>query len=327
MQPYSFIPIGALVAVVAFIVTYAFTPWLIRALLRTSITVKDLHKKGRPDVPTMGGIGVFVGVAAALTVSGALNLDYRFMFAIFLSGTLAALGGIVDDLFKLSKVALVGVTLLVGLPVVAFQAGSTLVYLTPFGPKDLGWFFWALVPFAFAFLMNGVNIYSGFNGLEAGLALVSSVSLGACAFLYGSWESAASLFALSGALLAFLKWNWDPARLLIGNSGTLLVGAIMAASIVTGTIKVAGVIALFPYIMNFIIRAGDRFNSTVADAQVLPDGRLKMIKTTALWAVFIRRSPAPEKTVVIRCMLVQIAFGMSAVIFAYFRANFIVPRF
>jgi UDP-N-acetylmuramyl pentapeptide phosphotransferase/UDP-N-acetylglucosamine-1-phosphate transferase len=315
------------VAVVAFIVTYAFTPWLIRALLRTSITVKDLHKKGTPDVPTMGGIGVFVGVAAALTVSGALNLDYRFMFAIFLSGTLAALGGIVDDLFKLSKVALVGVTLLVGLPVVAFQAGSTLVYLTPFGPKDLGWLFWALVPFAFAFLMNGVNIYSGFNGLEAGLALVSSMSLGACAFLYGSWESAASLFALSGALLAFLKWNWDPARLLIGNSGTLLVGAIMAASIVTGTIKVAGVIALFPYIINFIMRARDRFKSTVADAQVLPDGRLKMSKTTALWAVFIRRSPAPEKTVVIRCMLVQIAFGISAVIFAYFHANFIVPRF
>ena len=320
---WNFTFLSSIVFIAAFGVTYVVMPWLIKALTRAKILARDLHKKGTPAIPTMGGIGIFVGVAAALTLSGILNLDYRYSFAIFLSGTLAVLAGLIDDLFTLNKISLVVLTFLVSLPVIAFRAGSTLVYLTPFGPKDLGWFFWFVVPFDFAFLMNGVNIYAGFNGIEAGLGIVTSISLGVSALFYGSWESAISLFALSGALLAFLRWNWFPSKIFIGNSGTLLIGAVLASSIIAGTIKVVGAIALLPYFINFILRARDRFSSTVADVEALPDGTLKNNRITALWALFTYKSSAKETSLVIRCILIQAVFGLCAVIFANYHANLI----
>ncbi|HXZ89569.1 MAG TPA: hypothetical protein VEG61_00780, partial [Candidatus Dormibacteraeota bacterium] len=161
-------------AAVAFLVTYLTMPWLIRALRRAGITGIDLHKPRRPSIPTMGGLGIYAGFAVAMTIAPIFQLDYRLLFAIFLSGTLAVLAGILDDLFSLEKAALVALTFAVSVPVVTFEAGSTFVSLTPIGPADFGLFFWVLVPFAFAFLMNGVNIYAGFNGLEAGLGAVSS---------------------------------------------------------------------------------------------------------------------------------------------------------
>ncbi|MGA2460005.1 MAG: hypothetical protein ABSF82_01090 [Candidatus Bathyarchaeia archaeon] len=324
MAFWAFLPLIAL-SVVAFLLTYLLMPWLIAALTRAGIVGEDLHKQGTPKVPTMGGIGIFVGFAAAMTLSAVLQLDYRLMFAIFLSGTLALLAGLVDDLFKLGKMTLVVLTFLISMPVVAFRAGSTLVYLTPFGPADFGWFFWLLVPFAFAFLMNGVNIYAGFNGLEAGLGIVSCVSLGICALIYGSLESAAALLALSGSLLSFLKWNWVPARIFIGGSGTYLLGAVLASSIVAGTIKVVGVIALMPYIINFILRALDRFTWSVGET--LPGDKVRSTKRNALWALFMHNHPTKEQNVVRNCLMVQILFALGAIAYAYYHVNFVIPRF
>jgi len=310
--------------VVPFCVTYAIMPWLIASANRTGFTGKDLHKVASPDVPKVGGIGCFVGLASALTFSGLLSLDYRLLFAIFLSATLAVLAGLIDDLFTLRKVALVVLTFLISLPIIAFHAGTSKIYLSPFGPTDLGSLFWVLVPFAFAFLMNGVNIYAGFNGLEAGLGLVSAFSLAACAVIYGSLESAISLFALSGALLSLLKWNSFPAKTFIGGSGTFLVGAVLASSIIAGSFKIVGMIALFPYIVNFVLRASDKFTWSVGET--LPDGTITSRKVNALWAVFMHNSSTSEQHVVSRCILLQVVFGVLAVLFAYYHVTFIIPR-
>lgn len=307
----------------AFLATWLIMPWLIEALKSARITRRDLHKPGRRLVPTMGGIGVFVGFAAAMTFSALLGLDYRLLFAIFLSGTLALLAGVIDDLFELGKAAVIITTFLVSMPIVAFRAGSTLVYLTPIGPADFGWLFWLLVPFTFAFTMNGVNIYAGFNGLEAGLGAVTALSLGVCALIYGSVESATALFALSGGLVAFLKWNWLPAKIFPGGTGTFLIGAVLASSIIAGSIKIAGVIALIPYIANFVLRATDRFNWSVGNT--LSGGKITSGKRNALWALFMYRSRKSERYVVARCIATQIAFAAAAIAFAYIHVNFIRP--
>jgi UDP-N-acetylmuramyl pentapeptide phosphotransferase/UDP-N-acetylglucosamine-1-phosphate transferase len=99
-------------------------------------------------------------------------------------------------------------------------------------------------------LTNGINIYAGFNGLETGLGLITSFSLGICSLIYGSLESAISLLVLAGALTAFLKWNLPPAKVLPGNSGSYLIGAVLSASIIAGSIKLAGTIACVPYLFN-----------------------------------------------------------------------------
>ena len=321
MEPWTLLVPVFIFSFVAFLATYLAMPWLRRALRKAGITGRDLHKPRTPSIPTMGGVGIYAGFAVAMTISPILHLDYRFLFAIFLSGTLAVLAGILDDLFSLGKVTLVALTFAVSLPVVTFQAGSTFVYLTPIGPADFGLFFWVLVPFVFAFLMNGVNIYAGFNGLEAGLGIVSSLSLGICAIIYGSLESAVALLALAGSLLAFLKWNWFPAKVFIGGSGTFLLGSVLAAAIIAGSIKVVGVIALFPYFINFLFRATDRFDWSVG--KTLQNGTVTSRKRNAVWALFMYRKGRTERYVVLRCIAVQVVFAVAAIAFAYFHANFI----
>jgi len=317
------VPIS-MIGLVSFSVTYATMPWLIKSLTQAGITGIDFHKPGAPKIATMGGIGVFAGLAAAITVSAILPLNYRFLFAIFLSATLAVLVGLLDDLFRLGKTTLVWLTFLFGAPVIAFQAGSTIVYMSPVGPADLGWVFWILVPFAYAFLMNGVNIYAGFNGLEASLGAITAMSLSISAILYGSIESALSLLALSGALLAFLRWNWFPAKIFMGGSGTFLIGAVLASSIISGTIKLAGVVALTPYFINFVLRALDRFTWSVGETT--PNGEVVSKKRNALWALFMYKIPTTEPYVVRRCLLVQLMFGLGAIVFAYYHVNFALPR-
>jgi len=307
----------------SFIVTYFLTPVLIRRLERNEILGVDLHKANKPKVPEMGGLVMLIGFTAAATLCGFLSLNVKFMLGIILTATLGAMIGIVDDIIPFSKKAHVILTLFIGVPIITFRCGSTLVYLTPWGSLDLGLLFWLIVPFVTAFMTNGVNIYAGFNGLEAGLGLITSVSLGICALLYGSIESTVSLFILAGTLLAFLKWNVPPAKVLPGNCGSYLIGAVISASIIVGTMKAAGIIACFPYIINFLLRARDRFRWTVGETT--PEGLVYSRRINALWALFMHRKPVKEFTVVRRCWLVQASFGVSAILLSYFHVMFVAP--
>jgi UDP-N-acetylmuramyl pentapeptide phosphotransferase/UDP-N-acetylglucosamine-1-phosphate transferase len=137
-------------------------------------------------------------------------------------------------------------------------------------------------------------------------------------------ESAISLFALSGALLALLKWNSFPAKTFIGGSGTFLIGAVLASSIIAGSFKIVGLIALFPYIANFFLRASDKFTWSVGET--LPNGTITSRKVNALWAIFMYNSSRSEQSVVSRCIALQIVSGALAILFAYYHVTFIIPR-
>ena len=309
------IPLLLLLPFVSFVVTYALTPQLIARLERAEVTGRDLHRKETPKVPQMGGVSVFLGFAVALGFSGLMDLNDRYMFTILLSSCLGTIIGILNDLLSFGKKASVAATLMTGIPVAMFRTGSSVVYSTPLGHLDLGYVFWVLVPFAFAFVVNGVNIYAGFNGLEAGLALVTSFFLGISALLYGSIESALALLILAGSLLAFLRWNFFPAKVFIGDCGTYFIGTVLISAVVVGTIKIVGIIAFTPYLINLVLRARDRFSWTVGGIE--EKGRVVSGRLNALWAMFIYRHPLAEKRLVIYCIGLQSIFGMLALIFSY----------
>jgi UDP-N-acetylglucosamine--dolichyl-phosphate N-acetylglucosaminephosphotransferase len=198
-----------------------------------------------------------------------------------------------------------------GLPIVSFRVGSTVIYAL--GELDLGVLFWVLVPVGFCYLMNAVNIYAGFNGIEAGCGLVTSFFLMICSILYRSWDSAMELAALSGALAAFLLWNRYPSRIFPGNSGTYLMGAVLASSIVIGTIKTAGVIATAPYLINFLIRLRNRFTWTVG--YVDDSGVIRTKGLEALWSLWIGKGSSEVK-IFWKAVLFHSLFGIGAVLFS-----------
>jgi UDP-N-acetylglucosamine--dolichyl-phosphate N-acetylglucosaminephosphotransferase len=307
---------------VSFVITFILVPQIIKKSYIRGLLGVDVNKIDKPQIPTTGGLTIFSGFLGALTFTGLFDLNQTVMLAILLSSSLGALIGLIDDMFVLSKKLLVLLTLAMGLPIISFQAGSTMIYLTPIGPSDLGVLFWLLVPFIFAFLTNGVNIYAIYNGLEAGLGLVTSASLAVCAMIYGSQETTITLLALSGSLLAFLRWNRYPSKIFPGNSGTYLIGAILASTIIAGVIKLAGVVACMPYLVNFVLRAYDKFNRAVGELD--QDGLVKSSKLNGLWALCSHNRPRNEARIVNFCMLVQVIFGVVAIVLSFFHNQMII---
>ena len=300
--------------IVSFIVSFISLPYMIEKSLKKNFTGVDLHKVDKRKVAKSGGLAIYIGFLAACTLSGLYNINDRVMLGMVLASTLGAIIGLVDDIFELSKKSLVILTFLTGIPIITYRLGSTIVTLTPIGPLDLGLFFWLTVPFIFSFYTNSVNIYAGFNGLEAGLGLVTCISLGMAAFIYNSIESALLLFSLAGGLVAFLKYNWYPAKIFPGNTGTYLIGAVYASAIVAGTINTAGIIATLPYLINFMLRLINRFNWTVG--KTTKNGKIYTEKTEALWAIFMKK-PTNEKTITKKCITIQAIFGILTIIISY----------
>jgi UDP-N-acetylglucosamine--dolichyl-phosphate N-acetylglucosaminephosphotransferase len=306
--------LGVLVSfVVGAVISFTLTPALAKKASRIGLMGTDFHKPLRPQIPDLGGVAVVTSFLAAMTVGGLLALNQVSVFVIFFTASLGAIIGLIDDLLDLSIPTHVFVTLLIGIPLIAYRAGSSVLGLTPWGPLDLGLLFWLVVPFITAFLTNSVNIYAGFNGLETGLAATTSIALGVSALIYGSMESAFALLALGGALVGFARWNISPARILLGNIGTYLIGAVFSASIIVGGIKVAAAIACFPYFVNFLLRIRHKFKWTVGDT--LPNGLVKADGLIALWAVFMQK-PTREGNVVLGCVAIQAVFGALAVIYS-----------
>ncbi len=307
---------------VSFIFSLLAIPPLIEKSLTKNFTGIDLHKSKKPKIAKSGGIAVYIGFLAACTLSGLYGIDDRIMLGMILASTLGAVIGLIDDIFQLEKKTLILSTFLTGIPIITYRLGTTTITLTPIGPIDLGVIFWITIPFIFAYYTNSVNIYAGFNGLEAGLGLVTSISLGISALIYNSVESAILLFSLSGSLLALLKYNWYPAKIFPGNMGTYLIGAVYAASIIGGTIKTAGLIATLPYFINFILRLINRLNWTVG--KTTKDGKVYTEKTEALWALFMKK-PTDEKTVTIKCIIIQSIFAIITIFISYIHRNLFNP--
>lgn len=304
----------ALYPFTSFIITYWLTKRISARAEVLGLVDTDLHKPDRRKVARVGGIAIMLGYMIPMAFTGLLGVSEKYILAVLFSSSLGGVIGLFDDLFKLNKVSLILLTLLIGVPIATLRAGIPIVYSSPWGKLNLGVYFWLAVPFIFAFLTNGVNIYAGFNGLEAGLGAITAGSLAVCAILYGSREAALSLLSLTGSLLGFLIWNKYPAKVFPGNVGTYFVGSVLAASIIVGTIKLAGIIAIVPYFVNFLLRLKDGFKWTVG--KVDAEGKVYEDRINALWAIFMYKRPRDEWKVVRDCWLLQLLFGALAVMVA-----------
>jgi len=85
-----------------------------------------------------------------------------------------------------------------------------------------------------------------------------------------------------GALIAFLRFNWYPARVFTGDIGNLSIGAALAVAVILGNLESAGAILVIPYVLDFFIKAYNKFPSTKwwgeprANGKLYPaDGRVR----------------------------------------------------
>ena len=92
--------------------------------------------------------------------------------------------------------------------------------------------------------MNVVNFSDGVDGLAAGVCAISAAAFAVIAFDLGRTRAGVLAAITAGAALGFLLHNFHPASVFMGDCGSNLLGLLLGAAIVEGTLKTNAVIAL-----------------------------------------------------------------------------------
>ncbi|HIH19489.1 TPA: hypothetical protein HA225_05960 [Candidatus Micrarchaeota archaeon] len=250
-------------------ITSVVMPLLIRKFTAASMTGRDVNKKGAPEVAEMGGLGIVMGAIGSLLIAIALQtfLGYPFklieILAAMLTIMIISVIGTYDDLFSMRQSIKAVLPMAAALPLVAVSAaGSTELSIPFLGSFDFGFYYiFLVIPLGVTVASNLTNMLAGFNGMESGMGIVIFACTLLLALSNGSTEMAMISAAMAGALIAFLPFNWYPAKVFTGDIGNLTIGAALASAVIIGNLETAGAILVIPYVLDFFIKAANRFPS------------------------------------------------------------------
>jgi UDP-GlcNAc:undecaprenyl-phosphate/decaprenyl-phosphate GlcNAc-1-phosphate transferase len=229
---------------VAFAVAAALTP-LVARLARRVGAVDQPRARGLANRPTplLGGLAIFAGVLLA----GLLVLpdDRRHTFEAILGGAaIITIVGAIDDWRALPaswKLAGECVAALVLVLSGVWVENFTLPFI---GRVELGSFGQAVTLLGLVGIMNAVNFSDGVDGLAAGVCAISAAAFAPIAFDLGRDGAGTLALVICGAAAGFLVHNFHPASVFMGDSGALLLGLLLGATIIEGSLKTNAVIAL-----------------------------------------------------------------------------------
>lgn len=251
----------ALVGMSAALITYLATGAVRVLATRTGAVAvpraRDVHAV---PTPRLGGVGMLLGVLAAILIAQqlpALTRGFAYaddMDAVVVAALVIVVVGIIDDRWGLDALTkFVGQLTAAG--VLVLMGVSWTVIPVPFGGIDtvvLDPLQSGLVTIALTVAtINAINFVDGLDGLAAGLAFIAALaillfSLGLLRDQGGDvsyYPPALISVALAGACLGFLPHNFQPARIFMGDSGSMLIGLMLA----TASTSASGRIAVTAY--------------------------------------------------------------------------------
>lgn len=211
---------------------------------------KDNRRVHKKPMPLIGGLAIAIGVFVGILVF--MPLD-KASISIMLGGLVILIGGIIDDVKELKPKHKMLVQIIAGIILIMgdvkidfitnpFASGSGIIYLN-----------WLSIPITLFWVVgitNTLNFIDGLDGLSAGVAMISSLSLMIVAAKFG-YTSVIILAALvAGACLGFLPFNFNPAKIFMGDAGALFLGFMLSAISIEGVMKsVAAIAVLAPIII------------------------------------------------------------------------------
>jgi UDP-GlcNAc:undecaprenyl-phosphate/decaprenyl-phosphate GlcNAc-1-phosphate transferase len=178
-------------------------------------------------------------------VAGALLLPAsQEMRGILGAAALITLVGLLDDIYDISpSLKLLGQ---VAAGLICVLSGVRVDDFTfPFvGRVELGDVGGPITLVGLVVVMNVVNLSDGVDGLAAGVCAIAAVGFSIITF--DLHRDAAGILAacIAGAALGFLIHNFHPASVFMGDSGSNLLGLLLGAVIVEGSLKTNALIAL-----------------------------------------------------------------------------------
>lgn len=195
--------------------------------------------------PSLGGIGMFLGVLVSLALTTQLSTGQVDIPWVLLFGATVIFGlGLLDDIRHISPPAKLVGQILAASIVIFF--GYTTFFFTPRLadniaaqiPNILLTFFWLVG------ITNAFNLLDNMDGLAAGIAIIAA---GILSFLF--WRGGDSglmliSLAIAGSALGFLLFNFPPASIFMGDSGSLFLGFSLAVLAVARQPQASNVFAI-----------------------------------------------------------------------------------
>jgi len=240
-----------LILVIIGIVNAVVTHFLLRnfglILMKRGIIGLDVNKPDRPRIPEEGGIAITISLSFSFILYAEL-FGYHWMPLIILTTILISLIGFVDHFRNLRPYPKL---------VYCAAVGSlySIYYLfdTGSGMADAVLAF-VLVATVYSLLVNSFNLLAGFNGLESGLAVISSGALGGYFLGKGLPHEASVAFLVAISYAVSYRFNRYPAKLFLGNSGTFVPASIFVGLAVFSGEWLPVLIVMAPHLINAGIR-------------------------------------------------------------------------
>ena len=227
---------------VAFAIATALTP-LVGRLARRVGAVDAPRERGLAyaTTPLLGGLAIFAGAATA----GVLFMPDREVYRAILAGAaVITVVGAIDDWRELSAAAKLAGQLCAGLILVLSGVVVETATIPFLGRLEFGDLSEPLTLIGIVAVMNAVNFSDGVDGLAAGVCAISAAAFAVIAFDLGRQGAGIMAAIVAGAALGFLLHNFHPASVFMGDCGSNLLGLLLAAVIVEGTLKTNALIAL-----------------------------------------------------------------------------------
>ncbi|WP_456419108.1 MraY family glycosyltransferase [Methanocaldococcus infernus] len=281
--------------ILSFMFSFKFTKFLINKFINYKFGY-DLHKKEKVKVPEM------CGLAPVLSSSLFISLLSPIYSSIIL---LSSMIGVLDDLTNLSPKEKLFLLFII-------STALSLYFYHNFTP-DLLIFIFSLPIFS-----NFTNMLAGFNGLEIGLGVLSSLFLSLIFLLDHNISAFLIALTFSSSYLAFLYFNKYPARAFPGDCGTLPIGAFLSALSIVNNEFLYFVVIMIPYFIDASLKylsAGvmsrDKHKPTVLGE----DGKLYYKGGyLSLPRLILKYKPMSEKSLVLTLWSIEVLFGMLAIL-------------
>ena len=224
-----------------------------------AIDKPDERRINKVPIPRMGGIGIALGLVAAVAVqvAGTKLLGWPTVFVphmqlqgadyklLTVAVVIVFLTGAIDDVRNLKpRQKLLGQIL-----AACVAAASGLVIgnvANPFTAEliPIGWLAYPITVVYLVAFTNVINLIDGLDGLAAGITAISCAAMFYLSCEAHQIDAAVLACILAGCCLGFLRYNFNPASIFMGDCGSNMLGFLLGVIALLGVNRVAAATTL-----------------------------------------------------------------------------------
>lgn len=235
--------------ITSFGLVFALVPAVRRLALWSGFVDRPSQRKIHASpIPLLGGAAIYVGCLGTILVFEGVS---PLTLTVAIGGTLLVATGLVDDWYK-SR----GKDFAVWPRIVIYLIAATVPLW--FGIRIIGvthlsqhgmvffpeWLVWlGTIVWVFA-ITNMINFIDGVDGLAAGIATLSAMTLFVAALIKGENGTALLAVVIVGVCLAFLTYNFHPAKIFMGDAGATFLGYTLSVIAIDGAFKSATFVSI-----------------------------------------------------------------------------------